>query len=116
MKLSSYHVHTTFCDGKNTAEEMILAAIDAGCAEIGFSGHSSLSGEAWTMSEQGEIDYFETLTKLKEKFKAKIKVYIGIEEDYFSRVVPFRALALGSVPVDLPPRKNLGDLEEALFS
>ena len=31
-------------------------------------------------------------------------------------VVPFSALALGSVPVDLPPRKNLGDLEEELFS
>ena len=30
--------------------------------------------------------------------------------------VPFSALALGVTPVDLPPRKNLGDLEEALFS
>ena len=29
---------------------------------------------------------------------------------------PPSALALTAVPVDLPPRKNLGDLEEALFS
>ena len=98
MKLSSYHVHTTFCDGKNTAEENILAAIDAGCAEIGFSGHSSLPGEAWTMSEQGELDYFETLTKLKEKYKEKIKVYIGIEQDYYSSAptLPFDYI-IGSV-------------------
>ena len=84
MKLSSYHIHTTFCDGKNTAEEMIIAAISKGCAEIGFSGHSHLPSEAWTMSEQDTIDYFETLSDLKEKYKDKIKVYIGIEQDYYS--------------------------------
>ena len=98
MKLSSYHVHTTFCDGKNAAEEMILAAINAGCAEIGFSGHSYLPGESWTMSEQGTLDYFEALTALKEKYKDKIKVYIGIEQDYYSAAptLPFDYV-IGSV-------------------
>ena len=37
-----------------------------------------------------------------------------LEEDALPE--PFRALALTSVPVDLPPLKNLGELEEALFS
>ena len=98
MKLSSYHVHTAFCDGKNTAEEMILAAISAGCAEIGFSGHSCLPGESWTMSEQETLDYFETLTALKEKYKDKICVYIGIEQDYYSAAptLPFDYV-IGSV-------------------
>ena len=35
-----YHVHTTFCDGKNTAEEMVKAAIALGMDEIGFSSHA----------------------------------------------------------------------------
>ena len=26
--LSNYHTHTTFCDGKNTAEEVVLSAIE----------------------------------------------------------------------------------------
>ena len=98
MKLSSYHVHTTFCDGKNTAEEMILAAIDAGCSEIGFSGHSHLPDENWAMSEQGTKEYFDTLTLLREKYKDKIRVYIGIEQDYYSSAptLPFDYI-IGSV-------------------
>ena len=28
MIRSNFHTHTTYCDGKNTAEEMVLAAID----------------------------------------------------------------------------------------
>lgn len=98
MKLSSYHLHTTFCDGKNAAEEMILAAIEAGCSEIGFSGHSHLPGEEWTMSEQGTREYFDTLSTLREKYKDKIRVYIGIEQDYYSSAptLPFDYI-VGSV-------------------
>ena len=36
----SFHVHSTFCDGKNTPEEIILAALEKGFSSIGFSGHS----------------------------------------------------------------------------
>ncbi len=98
MKLSSYHLHTTFCDGKNAAEEMILAAIAEGCAEIGFSGHSHLPGESWTMSEEGTSKYFDTLISLREKYKDKIRVYIGIEQDYYSAppTLPFDYI-IGSV-------------------
>jgi len=98
MKISSYHLHSTFCDGKNTAEEMILAAIENGCAEIGFSGHSHLPGEEWTMSEEGVVEYFNTLTSLREKYKDKIRVYIGIEQDFYSAppTLPFDYI-IGSV-------------------
>lgn len=98
MKLSSYHVHTTFCDGKNTAEDNVLAAIEAGCSEIGFSGHSNLPGETWTMSEQGAKEYFDTIATLREKYKGKIRVYIGIEQDYYSQAptLPFDYI-IGSV-------------------
>lgn len=34
------HTHTTFCDGTNTAEEMIQAARELGMDSLGFSGHS----------------------------------------------------------------------------
>ena len=38
------HTHTIRCDGKNTAEEMVLAAIELGCEGIGFSGHTHIEG------------------------------------------------------------------------
>ena len=39
MIFEDFHTHTTFCDGKNTPEEMVLAAIEKGMPRIGFSGH-----------------------------------------------------------------------------
>ena len=37
--LTNFHTHTTFCDGQNTPEEMVLAAIEKGFSALGFSGH-----------------------------------------------------------------------------
>ena len=39
MIKTNFHTHTTFCDGKNTAEEVVLSAIEKGFSAIGFSGH-----------------------------------------------------------------------------
>lgn len=84
-KLSNYHTHTTFCDGENTPEEMVLAAIDAGLREFGFSGHSHLDSEPeWTMSVEGTKEYKETVRALKKKYKDKINIRLGIEQDYWS--------------------------------
>ena len=40
MIFSDIHVHTTYCDGKNSAEETVLAALEKNFVSIGFSGHS----------------------------------------------------------------------------
>ena len=47
----NFHTHTVFCDGADTAEDMVLAAIDMGMDEIGFSGH------AYTPVEKGGVYY-----------------------------------------------------------
>lgn len=39
--LTNYHTHTAFCDGKNSAEEMVLSAIDY---ENGFAGGDKPKG------------------------------------------------------------------------
>ncbi|MBQ8546006.1 MAG: histidinol-phosphatase [Clostridia bacterium] len=85
MRLTNYHTHTIFCDGKNTAEEMVLSAIDKGMAEIGFSVHSPLPfPEVWDIKKEKLPEYISTLKALREKYKDKIKIYIGIEQDYYS--------------------------------
>ena len=40
IPLSNLHTHTHFCDGKDSPEEMVQAAIRAGFVSLGFSGHS----------------------------------------------------------------------------
>lgn len=85
MTYSNYHTHTTYCDGKNTPEELIERALELGCSEIGFSGHSyTYFDESWCMSREGTQAYKECISILKEKYKGKINIILGIEQDLWS--------------------------------
>ena len=57
MTYSNYHTHTTYCDGADSPEELVLEAIRLGCPEIGFSGHSYLEEDTGSMSPEGTVDY-----------------------------------------------------------
>lgn len=81
------HTHTVFCDGKNTAEEMVLEAIRLGCDGIGFSGHSFIEGpHDWTMREKRHKKYIEEVLRLRERYKDKLDVLLGIEYDTLSDI------------------------------
>jgi len=87
MVKSNFHTHTVYCDGKNTPEEMVLAAIDKGFTVLGFSGHSYLPHQ-WdvSMSAEGEQAYIREVRALQEKYADKIKIFCGIEQEYFSEM------------------------------
>ena len=79
------HTHTTFCDGKNTAEEMVKAAIEKGFETIGFSGHSyTFFDERYCMSKAGTRQYQAEIARLKAQYKEKIQILCGTEQDYYS--------------------------------
>ena len=81
------HTHTTFCDGKNTVDEMVRAAIELGCEGIGFSGHSYIPGEDyWTMTEKGTPKYIQEVLAAKEKYSNDIEILLGIEYDVLSNI------------------------------
>ena len=40
MYKQNLHIHTKYCDGKDTPEEMVIAACEKGFQSIGFSMHS----------------------------------------------------------------------------
>ncbi|MDD6807843.1 MAG: histidinol-phosphatase [Oscillospiraceae bacterium] len=85
MVYNNYHTHTIFCDGENSVEDMIIAAIELGCPELGFSGHSFLSIDPdWTMTKEQSKQYRKTVLEMKKKYESKINVRLGIEQDYFS--------------------------------
>lgn len=83
--LQNLHTHTTYCDGKDTPEQMIMAAIEKGFLSIGFSGHSYVDfDEIASMSMEETEQYKKEVRALAQKYKDKIKVYCGIEYDFYS--------------------------------
>ena len=85
MQTFDLHVHTTFSDGANTPEEVILRAIDLGFSRIGISDHSYVKGaEEWCMKEDAVPKYRKAVANLKEKYQERIEVLCGIEQDLFS--------------------------------
>lgn len=85
MMFNNFHMHSTFCDGRDTVPAMAEAAKALGCREIGFSGHSWLDFDPdWTMSPDAAADYRAAVTALKGSLAPDMKVFLGIEQDYCS--------------------------------
>ena len=89
---ANFHTHSTFCDGKNTAEEMVLAAIEKGFNVLGFSSHCihPLNPEfyrsfdnVWHIPSENINSYVQEIRRLKEKYAGKIQLFLGFEADYF---------------------------------
>ncbi|MBO2516584.1 MAG: histidinol phosphate phosphatase [Clostridiales bacterium] len=85
--MRDYHVHSTFSDGKSTAEEVVLSAVGMGVDTLGFSDHS------WAEQDiEGEMHpetyplYRAEIARLKEKYKGRIRILCGIEQDYDSKL------------------------------
>lgn len=99
MIFSDLHMHTSFCDGKNTPEEMILSAISKGLKIVGISGHCNTGfDESYCMTRPVMLKYKAEINRLKEVYKDKIQVLCGIEQDYYAGV-PYLDFdyAIGSV-------------------
>lgn len=85
MILRDLHVHTTYCDGQNSPEEMVISAIDKGLECIGFSGHSyTFFDTRYCIKKEKIADYISEINALKEKYKDKIRILCGIEQDFYS--------------------------------
>ena len=80
-------MHTTYCDGLNTAEEMILSAIDKGLSVVGLSGHSfTPHDQSYCMSREGTQRYIEELRGLKQKYAGSITLLLGTELDRYADI------------------------------
>lgn len=86
--LQNLHTHSTYCDGMNTPEEILLTAIRKGFSSIGFSSHSYMKREPkeYSMTLDKEEKYRKEIDRLKEKYSGIIKVYCGLEADMYSNV------------------------------
>ena len=85
MLKTNYHTHSTFCDGKDTPEEMVRCAIEKGFDIIGFSGHGYVEGSTYAMTRENTEKYIKEVNRLKAVYKDKIKVLCGLEADIMSK-------------------------------
>jgi len=80
--LTNYHMHTTFCDGKNTVSEMTEAAIAKGFSAIGFSGHGYTDFDTrYCMLGVNVPAYIQAVKEAKVTYADRIQIYLGSEED-----------------------------------
>ncbi len=82
------HIHSTYCDGKDNPEEIILEAIKRGFDSIGFSEHSYMwfSNYPYQMKVEDMPKYKSEILSLKEKYKDQIGVFCGLEYEMFSDI------------------------------
>lgn len=78
--LQNLHTHTTYCDGKNSVEEMVSAAIEKGFFSIGFSEHAPSMSKG-TPSEEKLAAYRAEVRALAKKYEGTIDIFCGLESD-----------------------------------
>jgi len=86
--LQNLHQHSTFCDGNNTPEEIVLAAIEKGFGGIGFSSHCYMSYADYGMPMEKEPEYKQEVCRLKAKYGDQIDVFLGLEYDICTPMKP----------------------------
>lgn len=82
---TNIHTHTILCDGENTPREMAEAAFRAGCPGLGFSAHTYIPfEEEWTLQKDGEMEYVRLIESMKEEYRGRMDIFLGLEYDIFS--------------------------------
>jgi len=95
MIKTNFHTHTIYCDGKDTPEELVKAAMEKGFTHLGFSGHSYLEiDKDFAMDDADQRKYWDDIHALKEQYRDKLYIFCGLEQDCYS------------APPKLPPKKK----------
>ena len=117
-----YHTHTSRCHhATGTDEEYVLSAIERGVKVLGFSCHAPMfypeGYESYYKMKPSELsEYVQSILSLKEKYKEKIEIKVGLESEYypelhaesikFYRQFPIDYLILGQHFVDKEHGEN----------
>lgn len=82
-----YHLHGNFCGhGSGELVEYVEAALAKGFAEIGFSDHlpKVVDPDPYhAMLEEDLPRYVDTVLSLRERYRGRVTIKLGIEADYF---------------------------------
>jgi len=76
----TFHIHTTYSDGRNTMQEMLDAAATRGWEYVGISDHSKAAYYAGGLTEDRLREQQAEITR-REKEVAPMRVFRGTEAD-----------------------------------
>jgi histidinol-phosphatase (PHP family) len=107
--LPDYHVHTFRCGHAGGASrDFVLKAIERGISEIGFTDHIPLyflpperRDPKLAMREDQFEEYIAEVLALREEFRGRIAVRLGLEADYAEGHEETLAAWLSRAPWDL---------------
>lgn len=85
--LQNLHTHSSYCDGLDTPERMVLISHEKGFQSIGFSGHSYMYyAPSHSMTQAGTELYKQQIRYLKQKYADIMDIFLGLEVDMFSKI------------------------------
>lgn len=103
----NYHTHTARCHhATGTDEEYVEAALRAGLETLGFSDHTfyifpeGYPYHNYAMTPEEAPGYFDALLALREKYRGRIDIRIGLETEYFPRFFDRLIEEYGKYPLD----------------
>ena len=87
MRYSNLHTHSTFSDGVGTLRDNVEAAIERNMLSLGFSDHSFTACDtSYCMKLEDYEPYVREGRALKEEYRDRIPLFVGIECDYYSPI------------------------------
>ena len=88
MNKQNLHIHTTYCDGKDSPEALVLTAVERGFGSIGFAEHTFNKHSSYPhqMMPEDMGAYRDEIIALKTKYADKIDIFCGLEDEFYSEV------------------------------
>ena len=83
MKPFTYHTHSTFCDGKDSLDEMARAAYAQGLDSLGLSCHSYVPFDVgYCIAPDTVADFKANVRRLEMEYTPLgLDIFLGIEQD-----------------------------------
>lgn len=103
---ANYHTHTWRCNHASGAEtEYVENALSAGLKILGFSDHSPyiFPGEYYSnfrMRMDQLDDYVDTILELREVYRGRIEIPLGLEIEFYPGLFPKLLPILRDHPID----------------
>ena len=104
--IANYHTHTPRCNhAVGTEREYVENALEAGLQILGFSDHSPyiFPGDYYSgfrMRPEQLQDYIDTVLALKEEYKDRIQIHLGLELEYYPAYLPDLLPILRDTPIE----------------
>ncbi|MBE6587366.1 MAG: PHP domain-containing protein [Ruminococcaceae bacterium] len=95
MIKANFHTHTERCNHAGCSDRRYVdVAIEAGIEVLGFSDHTPYVGfendfySFYRMTPDRLRDYVDSVNALREEYKGRIEICLGLEAEYYPKLFP----------------------------